>query len=387
MRLAFGQGAVWLLFEGGDGGEAFGGEAAVVAAVLDGVVVGDVVVLEEGFEAVVDGVAAFFTGDFHEADELLDFTFTEAGLDAGVDAEGLGGEDAAFDIGAAEEALADDGLEDVGELRGDLLLLVGGEEIHDALDGFWGVDGVEGRDDKVAGFGGGHGDLHGFAVAELANDDDVWVLAHALAEAFCEGFGVASDLALFDEGGVVLVGEFDGVLERDDGAGAELGDALDEGGEGGGFSGAGDAGDEDEAALEVTDVFHDGVVAEGGEVGDFGRDVAVDCFDVLAAEVDVATEAADVADLDGVVEFPFFIEGGALGFVHGAEDEIANLLGGEWEFFEWVKEAIDASGGWSIDGEVEVGSAEVDGKVKVFADFAWLVHNLEFGMGVQGRLR
>ena len=72
--------------------------------------VADVAVFDEGFEAVVDGVAAFFTGDFHEADELFDFAFAEAGLDAGVDSEGLGAEDAAFDVGAAEEALADDGL-------------------------------------------------------------------------------------------------------------------------------------------------------------------------------------------------------------------------------------------------------------------------------------
>ena len=103
-------------------------------------------------------------------------------------------------------------------------VLVGGEKVrvHDALDGFWGVDGVEGGDDEVAGFGGGEGDLGGFAVAEFADDDDVGVLAHALTESFGEGFGVAANFTLFDEGGVVLEGEFDGVFQGDDSARAEF---------------------------------------------------------------------------------------------------------------------------------------------------------------------
>ena len=210
-----------------------------------------------------------------------------------------------------------------------MFLLIGGKEVHDAFDGFWGVDGVESTDDEVSGFGGGHGDLSGFSVAEFADDDDVGVLSHALAEAFGEGLGVAANLALFDEGGVVLEGEFDGVLEGDDGTGTEFGDTFDEGGKASGFPGSGDAGDKDESALEVANVFHDGVVAEVGEVGDFGGDVAVDGFDVLAAEMDISAEAADFGDFDGVVEFPLFIEGGALGFVHGAEDEFADLIGGE----------------------------------------------------------
>ncbi len=208
--------------DGSSAGEAFGAEAAWVAAVLGGVVLGDVAVLYEGFEAVIDGMATFTTGDFHEPYELFDFSFAEAGLNAGVDAEGLGGEDPALDIRAGEKPLADHRFEDIGELGRDLLLLIRGEEIHDALDGFGGINGVEGADDKVSGFCGGHGDLHGFTVSQFANDDDIGVLSHALTESKGKGFGVAADLALFHERGIVLEGKLDRVLKGDDGAGPQF---------------------------------------------------------------------------------------------------------------------------------------------------------------------
>lgn len=253
-------------------------------------------------------------------------------------------------------------------------LLVGGEEIHDALDRFGSVEGVKSADDKVSGFGGSHGDLHGLTVAEFTNNDDVGILSHALAQSLGEGLGITPNLALFDEGGVVLEGEFDGILEGDDGAGAEFGDPLDEGGEGGGFSRSGDAGDKNEAALEMTDFLYDWVVPERGEVRNFGGDVAIDCFDVLAAEVDVSAEAADVTNLDSVVEFPIFVESGALGLIHGAEDELADLVGVEGEVFECLQDPVDTGGGRGADGEVEIGTAFFDGEVEVVADFAGLVH-------------
>jgi hypothetical protein len=65
--------------------EIFRAKAPFVAAVLHGIVVGDVPVLQESFEAGVDSVTSFFMGNFHEADELFDFSLTKAGTDTGVD--------------------------------------------------------------------------------------------------------------------------------------------------------------------------------------------------------------------------------------------------------------------------------------------------------------
>ncbi len=81
----------------------------------------------------------------------------------------------------------------------------------------------------------------------------------------------------------------------------------------------------------MADFLHDRVVAERRKIGDVSRNIAVDGFDVSAAKVDVTTKSADLADLDGVVEFPIFVEGGPLGLVHGAEDEFTDLVGVEGE--------------------------------------------------------
>ena len=138
-----------------------------------------------------------------------------AGLDVGGDAEGLvvayegadggGGDhdleggDAAGAVLAGHEGLGDDGDEGGGELGPDLLLLVGGEGVDDAVDGAGGAGGVEGGEDEVAGFGGGDGRLHGLEVAHFADEDDVRVLAEGAAEGLREGGDVDADFALGDD--------------------------------------------------------------------------------------------------------------------------------------------------------------------------------------------
>ena len=78
--------------------------------------------------------------------------------------------------------MANDCFENIGKLRGDLYLLLGGEKIHDALNRLWGIDCVEGADDEVPGFGCGHRDLHRLAIAEFTYHNNVRILAHALTE-------------------------------------------------------------------------------------------------------------------------------------------------------------------------------------------------------------
>ena len=56
---------------------------------------------------------------------------------------------------ARQELLGHDALDCRGQLGTDLLLLVGREDVDDAVDRLWGVLGVQRREDKVAGLGGG----------------------------------------------------------------------------------------------------------------------------------------------------------------------------------------------------------------------------------------
>jgi hypothetical protein len=51
-----------------------------VSAVLDGILLGDVFVSDERFEAIINGVATFLSGNFHESDYLFDLSFAETGL-------------------------------------------------------------------------------------------------------------------------------------------------------------------------------------------------------------------------------------------------------------------------------------------------------------------
>ena len=62
------------------------------------------------------------------------------------------------------------------ELDPDLFLPEGGEHVDDSVDRLGRIVGVQGREDKVARFGQGRGELDGLQVAHLADQEDVGVL-------------------------------------------------------------------------------------------------------------------------------------------------------------------------------------------------------------------
>ena len=193
-----------------------------------------------------------------------------AGLDVRGDSEGLAVADEGLNGGrgdhdlerghasglvdAGQEHLGDDGDETGGQLGADLRLLVGREGVDDTVDGGRGAGGVQGAEDQVTGFGGGHGGFDGDQVAQFADEDDVGVLTEGAAEGFGEARDVRADFTLDHHALLVVVVEFDGVLDRDDVHGAFLVDDVDHGGEGGGLAGTGRAGHEDHAAGTVEQV-------------------------------------------------------------------------------------------------------------------------------------
>ena len=122
---------------------------------------------------------------------------------------------AALVVGAAHQALADDGLERGGELQADLLLLGRREDGDDALNGLGGVQGVQGGEDQVAGFGGQQGGGDRFEVAHFADQDHVGILAQGGAQRGREVGRIDLDFALIDEAVLIAMQEFDGVLDGD----------------------------------------------------------------------------------------------------------------------------------------------------------------------------
>ena len=70
------------------------------------------------------------------------------------------------------------------------VLLLRREDAEEAVDGADGVVGVQGGEHQVAGLGGGEGERDGLEVAQLADRDDVGVLAQGGAQGAGEGAGV-----------------------------------------------------------------------------------------------------------------------------------------------------------------------------------------------------
>jgi hypothetical protein len=121
---------------------------------------------------------------------------------AGVDHD-LEDGDAAAGAGPSDQALADDAAQGGGQRQPDLALLEGREQVDAAVDGLGGVGGVQGRQDQVAGLGGGQGVLEGLGVPDLADQDHVGVLPHGSPHRDGEVVGVDPDLALVDHAELV----------------------------------------------------------------------------------------------------------------------------------------------------------------------------------------
>ncbi len=105
-------------------------------------------------------------------------------------------------------------------------------------------------EDEVAGLGGGERDSCGLGVAHLADHNHVWSLPERRPQRGREIRGINADFNLFDHAEVVGMFVFDGVFDGYDMAGFMLVDFIDQGGERGGFAGAGCASDDHQAALQ-----------------------------------------------------------------------------------------------------------------------------------------
>ena len=91
----------------------------------------------------------------------------------------------------------------------------------------------------------------GLQVAQLADQDDVRVLPQRVLERRRERRRVGADLALVDQAPLVLVEELDRVLDGDDVRGAGAVGQVEQGRQRGGLAGAGRAGDQHQAAVQL----------------------------------------------------------------------------------------------------------------------------------------
>ena len=178
--------------------------------------------------------------------------------------------------------------------------------------------------------------------------------AHGATEGDAEGVGVGADFALDDDGLFVGVDELDGVLDGDDVLALGVVDVVHHGGEGGGLSGAGGSGDEDESAIVLADFAEDGWELEVVDGLDVGGDDAENGAGAEVVVHEVDAEAGESRDFVGevlilVLEEPGpFLVGGD--FLHDAE----HFGGGDgWEG-EGSEVAVDTGLGGHLGAEMEV---------------------------------
>src|SRR5690606_9386227 len=110
--------------------------------------------------------------------------------------------------------------------------------------GAHGAAGMERGENEVARLRGREGERDRLEIAQLADADDVGIFAQGAPKGPGEGGGVTPDLALVDDAAFRVVDVFDRIFDREDVVAPLLVEDVDQCREGGGFSAAGRAGEQ-----------------------------------------------------------------------------------------------------------------------------------------------
>ena len=208
---------------------------------------------------------------------------------------------------APKQLLGEDPDELGSQKSGSVFSFCGAENPVKPLDRFRSTARVEGGKDQVAGLRGLEGGGGREGVTDLAQQDDIRGLAEGPAKAFGEGRGVGTDFPLGEVGKAVREEVFDGILDGDDVKGKVLVQPFEAGGHGGGFSGTGGPGHEDEAGgpLEpFLQEFHG--ESEPLHRGDAGFDAAENGAAEAELSMEVDAEADSfVGDIASIVILSF----------------------------------------------------------------------------------
>ena len=220
----------------------------------------------------------------------------------------LGDDGPAVAVHTGGERLGDDSLQSGRELRADLLLLVRRIDVDDTVDRLRRALGVQRGEHEVSRFRRGERGRRRLQVAQLADEDDVRVLAQGVLERRRERVRVLADLALVDQAHLVRVQELDRVLDRDDVRGPGAVRQVEQRRQGGRLARTRRSGHEDEAAVQL------------GELGDrLGNAEFVQRLDVVgdraegpavgaALLVQVDAEAGDARHVVGEVVLVALLE-------------------------------------------------------------------------------
>ena len=152
------------------------------------------------------------------------------------------------------------------------MLLVRREDVDQPVYGLRRVLGVQRGQHEVTGLGRRQRHRRRLEVAQLADQDDVGVLAQCPLERLGEARSVAADLTLVHQASRVLVHVLDRVLDGHDVGGPRAVGQVEDAGQRRRLAGAGRPGDEHEAARQVGERRDRGRQAELLDAPDVARD-------------------------------------------------------------------------------------------------------------------
>ncbi len=259
-------------------------------------------------------------------------------------------------LGVEYQLLRHDALESRREHRAYLLLLVRREHVDHTVDRLGRVLGVERPEDEVTGLGRGERHRDRLEVTHLTDQNDVGVLTKDSAERLREGVRVLADLALVHDRPLVIVEEFDRVLDRDDVKRLGPVDDVDERREGRRLSRSRRPGDEHEASPHLAERADRLWNPERVEYRDLvGNRPERRCHRPALAE-DVHPEPAHTRYRVGRVELLLVLEALALARRQDPEDHLPDGLVVEYRAsLDRSDGAVEADAAGHLGREVQVG--------------------------------
>src|SRR5579872_2597591 len=171
---------------------------------------------------------------------------------------------------------------------------------------------------------------------------------------------VRMDFALIDQALFVVVQKFDRVLDGDHVLVTLAIDLVEHGGEGGGFTGTGGTGDEDEAARFVAKGSDDIGQAELIESLYLPGNRAEHSGDRASLMEDVATETSETFQTEGEVELEIFLKAMLLNVCEHAVSERLGVRGRKGWHIERAQLAMHAHARSAVGGEMEVAASQLD---------------------------
>ena len=248
------------------------------------------------------------------------------------------------------------------------MLLLGGKDVHHAVDSLRRVIGVKGGQDKVTGFGDRDRRRDGLEVPHLADEQDVGRLAEGRPECVCERGDIRADLALLDNTALVPVDVLDRVLDGDHVARPGRHDVVHHRRQRGGFARAGGPGHQDQTLAQPGQAAHHRGHAKLIEVRDLIRDESQRQANGSALLEGVDPKPRPPFPIEGEVEIALCLKAGPALGRHHFPRHLLDLVWAKRIARDWYQGAILAHGGRRSGRQYEIGGRLVQQDLEVGVD-------------------